>query len=268
MTFQKGDYVLLEYTVIDKDTNKVVETTVEEKAKEAGIYRPDEIYEPRLIVIGETKLFEPLEQALLNATEGQEITVEVPPDKAFGQRDPNKVRVISIREFYRYGKLPRVGDVVEVNNQQARVISITGGRVTLDFNHPLAGKTLVVTAKVVKKLETLPERIRYIIKQYIPRVDLDKINVDVSQDNSVITIKLPIETLFMENIGTIRARIADDIGSRITNVKKVVFIDEIEIKREEAQQAQATQQAPTAQQTQPTEQQGSQSTAQSQGTTQ
>jgi peptidylprolyl isomerase len=232
MTFQKGDYVLLEYTVVDKDDNKVVETTIEDKAKEAGIYRPDEVYEPRLIIIGETRLFEPLEQAIMNSNEGQEVTVEVSPDKAFGQRDASKVRVISIREFYRYGKLPRVGDIVEVNNQQARVVSITGGRVTLDFNHPLAGKTLIVTAKVVKKLETTEDKIRYLIRQYIPRIEPEKINVELSQDGSVVTIKLPVETLFMENIGTIRARIADDIGNRFTNINKVVFIDEIEVKRE------------------------------------
>jgi hypothetical protein len=56
--------------------------------------------------------------------------------------------------------------------------------------------------------------------------------VELSQDGSVVTIKLPVETLFMENIGTIRARIADDIGNRFTNINKVVFIDEIEVKRE------------------------------------
>ncbi|WP_054842517.1 peptidylprolyl isomerase [Vulcanisaeta distributa] len=232
MPFQKGDYVLLEYTVVDKDDNKVVETTVEDKAKEAGIYRPDEVYEPRLVIIGETKLFEPLEQAIMNSSEGQEITVEIPPDKAFGQRDPSKVRVISIREFYRYGKLPRVGDIVEVNNQQGRVVSITGGRVTLDFNHPLAGKTLIVTAKVIRKLETTEDKVKYIIKQYIPRIEIDKVKVELSEGGSIVTIKLPIETLFMENIGTIKARIADDIGNRFTSVNKVVFVDEIEIKRE------------------------------------
>lgn len=177
MTLQKGDFVLLEYTVVDKDDNRIVETTIEDKAREAGVYKPDEVYEPRLIILGETRLFEPLEQALFNADVNQEITVEVPPEKAFGQRDPSKVKVISIREFYRYGKLPRVGDIVEINNQQARVVSITGGRVTLDFNHPLAGKTLVVSAKVVKKLEALEDKVKYIVKQYIPRIELDKVNV-------------------------------------------------------------------------------------------
>ncbi len=33
MPFQKGDYILLEYTVVDKDDNKVVETTVEDKPR-------------------------------------------------------------------------------------------------------------------------------------------------------------------------------------------------------------------------------------------
>jgi len=152
MPLSKGDYILLDYTIVSKDDGKVVETTNEDKAREAGIYSPDEVYEPRLVVIGETKLLQPLEEALVNLDEGQEVTIDVPPEKAFGQRDPGKVKVVSMREFYRYGKLPRVGDTVEINNQQARVIGISGGRVILDFNHPLAGKTLVITAKVVQKL--------------------------------------------------------------------------------------------------------------------
>ena len=90
---------------------------------------PDDIYEPRLIIIGETKLLEPVEETLMKAEEGQEIEVEVPPEKGFGQRDPNKVKVISIREFYRYGRLPRVGDIVEFENQRARVVSVSSGRV-------------------------------------------------------------------------------------------------------------------------------------------
>ncbi len=233
MPFQKGDYLLVDYTIIDKDEGRVLETTIEEKAKEAGIYRPDEIYEPRLIILGETRLFEPVEQALLNAKEGEEITVEVPPEKAFGHRDPSKIRIISIREFYRIGRLPKVGDIVEINNQQARVISISGGRVTLDFNHPLAGKTLIVNLKVVKKLETQEEKAKYLIKQFLPRLDVGKIHVEFSQDGSVLTVRLPIETLFIENIGTLRVRIANELAERFQGLSKVVYIDEIEVRKPE-----------------------------------
>ena len=82
MPLSKGDYILLDYTVVSKDDNKVVETTVEAVAKEAGIYRPENVYGPRLIVLGETQLWEPVENALLSIDEGQDFEVEVPPEKA------------------------------------------------------------------------------------------------------------------------------------------------------------------------------------------
>ena len=60
MVLQKGDYILLDYTMLTKEDGKVIETTIEEKAKEANIYDPNQAYGPRLIILGETKIFEPL----------------------------------------------------------------------------------------------------------------------------------------------------------------------------------------------------------------
>ncbi len=236
MPLQKGDYILVDYTIMIKDENKVVQTTNENKAKEAGIYNPDTTYEPMLIILGETKLLEPVEQALYNADEGQELTIEVPPEKGFGERDPKKVRTVSIREFYRIGKIPKIGDTVEINGQQARVIDISSGRVTLDFNHPLAGKTLIVKLKVVKKLEKDEDKIRYLIKKYLPHIKPENITVIISDDKTTITVKLPIETLLIERIGMIKASIAEEIGRRFQNAKRVVFVDEIELKREQQSQ--------------------------------
>ncbi|MEZ0248428.1 MAG: FKBP-type peptidyl-prolyl cis-trans isomerase [Thermoproteus sp.] len=231
MTLSKGDYILFDYTVIIKDDNKVIETTSEAVAKEAGIYKPEEIYEPRLVVLGETKLWEPLESALLNADEGRDVEVEIPPEKAYGQRDPNKIRILSIREFHRHGIVPHVDDVVEIEGNRARVISISGGRVTLDFNHPLAGKTLVVRGKVVKKLATREEKVVYILKQYMPRISPDKISVAFSQDGGEAQIKLPAEVLLYEKIGNILLQIASDIGGRFGELKKINFSEEVELKK-------------------------------------
>ncbi len=231
MTLNKGDYILFDYTVIVKDDNKVVETTNEAVAKEAGVYRPEEIYEPRLIILGETKLWEPLENALLNADEGKDVEVEIPPEKAYGQRDPNKIRIISIREFHRHGIVPRVDDVVEIEGNRARVISISGGRVTLDFNHPLAGKTLIVRGKIVKRLASNEEKVAYIVKQYMPRIALDKISVSITQDGSEAHIKLPAEVLLYEKIGNILLQIASDLGGRFGDLKKISFSEEVELKK-------------------------------------
>lgn len=234
---QKGDYILLEYTVATKDDGKIVETTVEDVAKQANIYNPDEVYGPRLIVVGETKLFEPLEQALLAADEGGEVNVEVPPDKAFGERDQGKVKTLSIREFYKYGKIPKPGDVVEMDGQQARVISISSGRAILDFNHPLAGRTLIIRGKIVKKLATDEEKAKQIVKVYLPRVELSEIDVKVDKDSKVITVKLPPSTLFIDKVGTVKLRIAEDLAEKF-GADKIQFIDEITVKKEQPKEQQ------------------------------
>jgi len=238
MALQKGDYVLLDYTILTKDDNKVVQTTNEEVAKQAGIYSPDNIYEPVLVIVGETQLLEPVQEALMKAEEGQEITVEVPPEKGFGERDPKKIRTLSIREFYRIGKIPKVGDTVEINGQQARVIDVSSGRVVLDFNHPLAGKTLIVRLKVVKKLEKDEDKIRYLVKKVLPHLKPENINVEILDNGKVIKIRLPIETLLIDRIGMAKASIAEEIARRFPNVEKVIFEDVIEIRRGEQAQRQ------------------------------
>ncbi|MCU7788098.1 peptidylprolyl isomerase [Pyrobaculum sp. 3827-6] len=228
MTLAKGDYILLDYAVVSKDDGKVVETSQEAVAKEAGIYRPEEVYGPRLIILGETPLWEPVENALLSLDEGQEFEVEVPPEKAYGVRDPNKVKVVSIREFHRHGVIPSVGDVVDFEGQRARVVSISGGRVVLDFNHPLAGKTFIVKGRVVKKLNTVEERAVALLRLYLPRVSEEKIKV--SLDGDVMTVILPAEVLLYERIGGILLQYTSEVSSKFQGVKKVRFVEEVELK--------------------------------------
>ena len=229
MPIQQGDYVLLDYTLIDKETGQVIETTNEEVARNANIYRAEEVYRPALIIVGETKLFEPLEQALMSADEGSEVEVEVPPDKAYGQRDPSKVKVMSIREFHRHGIVPVPGDVVEIDGQRAKIVSVSGGRVTLDFNHPLAGKTLIVKARVVKVIRDPAEKIRQILLRHLPRVSEEKLEV-VLQDGTA-TIKLPPELLLYERIGPAILQALSDVSARFQDVQRSIIQFQIEFKR-------------------------------------
>ncbi|MFN3804128.1 MAG: peptidylprolyl isomerase [Pyrobaculum sp.] len=227
MPLSKGDYILLDYTIVIKDDNKVVETTQEEVAKEAGIYRPEEAYRPRLVILGETPLWEAVENMLITLEEGQAFEIEVPPEKAYGVRDPNKIKTVSIREFHRHGFVPRVDDVVEYEGQRARVVSISGGRVVLDFNHPLAGKTFVVRGRVVKRLTSPEERAAALLRPHLSRVAEDKIKVTLEE--GVLTVALPAEVLLYERIGGALLQYASEISTKL-DVKKVRFITEVELK--------------------------------------
>ena len=53
MALQKGDFTLIDYTAKVKETNEVFDTTSEETAKKEHLHKEGEIYEPKLVVIGE-----------------------------------------------------------------------------------------------------------------------------------------------------------------------------------------------------------------------
>lgn len=228
MPLTKGEYILLDYTVVVKEENKVVETTQESVAREAGIYRPDGVYGPRLVILGETPLWEPVESALLSLDEGQDFEVEVPPEKAYGVRDSSKVRTVSIREFHRRGLVPNVGDVVDFDGQKARVISISGGRVVLDFNHPLAGRVIIVRGRVVKRLVSVEERAVALLRRYLPKLPGEKLKVAVEGDT--MTVYLPAEALLYERLGSVLLQYAADVSGRFANIKRVKFVEEVELK--------------------------------------
>ncbi|MEM1800718.1 MAG: FKBP-type peptidyl-prolyl cis-trans isomerase, partial [Desulfurococcaceae archaeon] len=143
MPINKGEFILIEYTVRVKETGLLLDTTDLELAKKENIYDPEKIYGPILVVIGRNWINSYVEQELAKMEIGEEKIIEVPPDKAFGERDPNKIKTFSLREFKRKGYNVNVGDVIEMGGAQGVIKSINGGRVIVDFNHPLAGKSLV-----------------------------------------------------------------------------------------------------------------------------
>lgn len=225
MPFKEGDFLLVDYSTIIRDTNELIETTRESDAKERGIYREGEIYRPKLVVLGEGRFVKGFEEALMNSEIGVESEVVVEPSKAYGERDPGKVKIFSLRELARNNIVPEVGKVVEIGGSLGVVRSISGGRVVIDFNHPLAGKTLLFKYKIVKKIEDDIEKIRYLIMRRATKISEDKISVRIFKDEARVEIDTPEEILFAEDLQIVKSIIAGDIFRYIPYVKQVVFLD-------------------------------------------
>jgi len=122
--------------------------------------------------------------------------------------------------------VPSVGDVVDYEGQRARVISISGGRVVLDFNHPLAGKAFLVKGRVVKKLSTLEDKAVALLRIYLPRVSADKIKATIEGETLTVTP----EVLLYERIGGVLLQYASEVSTKFQEVKRVRFIEEVELK--------------------------------------
>lgn len=222
MPLSKNDMVLVDYVVRVKETGEIIEVTNEEKAKEFKVYDPSKTYEPLLVIIGEGRVIKGFEEALEGSEVGVDVEVDIPPEKAYGVRDPNKVRTLSLRDFTRANIRPEVGKVVEVGGQLGTIRSVSGGRVVVDFNHPLAGKTLTYSFKIVKKLEDSVEKVRYLVRRYVKGIKADEVKVELDQGR--VTVELPKASYLSENVQIAKKLASDDI-LKYLDVSEVVFVE-------------------------------------------
>jgi len=222
---EQGTLALINYVAKVKETGEVLEATKEEDAKALSVYDANNKYEPKLVAVGEQWVLKGLDEALLKANPGDKLTVEVPPEKGFGLRDPSKIRLIPIRRFGDDASRLKVGEQVQVDNRIGTVRFIGSGRVQVDFNHRLSGKNIVYDVEIVKTLSDPREIALALIKRRIP-VEESKVQLELKDDAA--TIRLPQDVIFMDGIQYAKKAISDEIFKFIKGITKVNFAEVFE----------------------------------------
>jgi len=118
-------------------------------------------------VVGYGQVLPALELQLTGLEEGMETRFVIPAAKAFGEYNPNLVVQRGFEEFPEGRTLPLGQWVAAVNETFGAqygyfVQSRDDGSVTLDFNHPLAGKDLHYRVYIVSVRPALPEELQYL----------------------------------------------------------------------------------------------------------
>ncbi len=224
MTFNKGSLILIDYTAKVKDSEEIFDTTIEEDAKKHSIHESNIKYQPKLVSIGEVSypVLKGLDEALAKTTVGNKLTVEVTPDKGFGERDSGKVRMIPIRKLGEDAEKVSVGDTIEVDNKRGIIRFIGSGRVQIDYNHRYAGKTILYDVNVVKSLDSPHDKVDGILKNRLPLED-SKITFELKDKEVNITI--PEEILRADGLQIMKHFIQLDIFKFVPSLDKVNFIE-------------------------------------------
>ncbi|MEK6822180.1 MAG: FKBP-type peptidyl-prolyl cis-trans isomerase [Thermoproteota archaeon] len=224
MTFNKGSLILIDYTAKVKDSEEIFDTTIEEDAKKHSIHEPNVKYQPKLVSIGEVSypVLKGLDEALAKTAVGNKLTVEVTPDKGFGERDSGKVRMIPIRKLGEDAEKVSVGDTIEVDNKRGIIRFIGSGRVQIDYNHRYAGKTILYDVNVVKSLDSPNDKVDGILKNRLPLED-SKITFELKDKEVNITI--PEEILRADGLQIMKHFIQLDIFKFVPSLEKVNFIE-------------------------------------------
>jgi len=222
LTFSKGSLVLIDYTAKVKDTEEVFETTNEEEAKKHSLHDPNIKYQPKLVSVGESWIIKGVDESLEKASVGDKKTIEVTPDKGFGERDAGKVRKIPLRKLGEDAEKVSIGDRIEVDGKNGRVLYIGAGRVQIDYNHRFAGKTILYNINVLKELKSDEEKTTGILKRWIPVKD-DKILF--KKTGNVLDITMPEEMFRADNLPAIKHLVQTDIFKFISTLEKINFVE-------------------------------------------
>lgn len=148
MAIADNKVVSMEYEVKDTNTNEVIDSNRGQK--------------PLEFITGKQQIIPGLENRIKEMNADEEADVLVKADEAYGQRDENATQTLPIEQFAGidlkegmtlYGQGEN-GETVQVTVQ-----SFNDNDVTIDFNHPLAGKDLLFSVKILGVRDATPEEL-------------------------------------------------------------------------------------------------------------
>lgn len=231
----KGDIVRIEFDGYTEDSKELFDTTSAQVAKDNGVFNEKATYTSVPVLIGGGRIFQGLDEALDGVEIGKEIDVVIPSDKAAGARDPKLVELLPLREFLRQDIEPRIGLEVNIKNRLGIVSAVTAGRVRVDFNRPLAGKSLLYHFKVISKYENDEEKAKAIVEMDYGTSE----GFNVTVEDKTVSMVLPDVCKYDQKWLLAKYRIVADLREAL-KANNVRFIEEYLKKEETEAKSEAT----------------------------
>lgn len=182
------DFVELDYTGKLSD-GVIFDTTKAEEAKEL-LFSDKVKFGPVVICVGEKQILPGLDVQLVGREVGQVFIVTLEPEEAFGKRDIKKMKIVPLDVFKEHQLQPRPGLQIDMDGERGLVTRVSGGRIMVNFNHPLAGRKVQYTL-LINKIITDPSRKLSAFLSAILRIPEEKITAIVNGEKAVVT--LPVE---------------------------------------------------------------------------
>tara|TARA_B100001996_G_scaffold72550_2_gene53274 strand:- start:581 stop:1297 length:717 start_codon:yes stop_codon:yes gene_type:complete len=217
---ENGSIVHIDYDLYNADDDTLIETTREAVAKEADQHDENRTYKPLITVIGDGRLIAGFESHLEEAEPETDYEFDIAPEDGYGERDSNAVETMSQDQLFRSVRDAEnlsIGGPVEINGKQGILQMVRAGRARIDFNHPLAGRTLRYNYRIVKVVEDRAEKVSTLLE-----TNTGRDGFEVAFDGDDLTITLPEFVAYDQNwaftkFGLIRT-LRDHVG-----VQTIVF---------------------------------------------
>lgn len=217
---------MLEIDFVGKEllNNSIFDTTMENVAKENNIYNKEKKYGSIIIITGEKELLEKVEKEIEKMKVGEEKIVFLNEKEGFGERKGDYVRILPLKVFQEQKINPVPGLIINTGNMLGKVQSVSGGRVRVDFNHPLAGRKLEYKIKLIKEIKNIKEKAEKIFEKYYSQIPNAK--KEIKENILYITLSSS-EIKGLEKINNSIKELSEKLGVKIN------FVESKDVKNKE-----------------------------------
>jgi len=211
MKIKARDFVEIEYTGKIVDLNQVFDTTDKEIAKKEKIYSEKMGYGPAVVCIGEKHLLPGLDNKLQGKETGKDYEFTLTPEEGFGKKSAQLLKLVPAKVFKQQQIQPMPGLEINVDGMPGIIRSVSGGRIIVDFNHPLSGKELNYRIKLNRVVKEPKKKLEALLKI---ELNMKDIKVEIKEGKATINKEFPKE--LQDNI---KKRIQD----LIPEIKEINF---------------------------------------------
>jgi len=155
MTLKKNDFVEIQFTGKTQE-GQVFDSNIKEDLDKL---RSEVVPKNLIFPLGSQMFLKGVEDFLIGKEPGK-YELSLTPENAFGLRNPNLIQLMPLKVFTEQKLRPAIGFTFNFDGKMGKVISASGGRVRVDFNHPLAGKPVNYSVNVLRTIEDTGEKIK------------------------------------------------------------------------------------------------------------
>lgn len=166
----KGEFV--EITFTGESNGEIFDSNIDEDLKKIA---PEAKPEKTIIVVGEGMVVPGLDKNVEGSEVGKENYISVSPSEGFGIRKRELVKTVPASAFGNKARELYPGLTLSIDHNIVRIISVSGARIMVDFNNPLAGKELKYKFKVVRRVEDIKEKAEALFKhlfRFVPEFEV------------------------------------------------------------------------------------------------
>ena len=219
---EEGDIIHVDYDLYNGETGDLIETTREATAQEHEMHDENRTYQPMVCVVGSGSLIPGFEEALLEAKVDKDVDLELAPADAYGEKDATMIETISIDKLRRAVRDPNalyLGAPVNIGGRQGYLSFLAAGRARIDYNHPMAGKTLKYVFTIIKEVKGKEDKVMGLLES-----NTGHSGFEVSFKGDDLSIILPQAMLFDTNAAMLKFRLVTMIRDAV-ECGKVSFVE-------------------------------------------